>query len=325
MSKVTIHRKVPGLLKDWVCIIDPTVPMPYFYNETTNESKWEFPKDPKFINNSKNKITTEEQKNQLVKLLLQRKEFVEQSTRSSATSNEATATTTATSNVPVVGRNLFKDLTKDTSLEPIPNSPEAPPLITSLPSQPPQPSEIPIFSSNELLDKKRSQSNHPLQVARVKLHSNLINDEEYKHIVQTHQMMEKEQRTIILEGELMKMGKRMGRFVKRWFVLYSDLQLHSCRAFEHRLKPTSVIDLSKCIVLPVDLSSEKKSSHCLEITEIHSDLKHVLAAPTVSIQIKWLEAMLNVKQKTLGMGRLNVIKANAALKQIKRKARMPSM
>jgi hypothetical protein len=160
----------------------------------------------------------------------------------------------------------------------------------------------------------------------VKLHSNLISDQEYAHIVKTHQMMvQEEEKTIILEGELMKMGKRFGRFVTRWFVLHSDQTLSSCHDADHRHEPTSSIDLSKCIVMPVDLSSDKDEPQCIEITEIHGDASYVLAAATGATQVLWLETMLNIKTKTQGMGRLNVVKANAALKHIKRKLKMPSM
>ena len=76
---------------------------------------------------------------------------------------------------------------------------------------------------------------------------------------------------------------------------------------------------------PVDLSSDKDEPHCIEITEIHGDASYVLAAATGATQVLWLETMLNIKTKTQGMGRLNVVKANAALKHIKRKLKMPSM
>ena len=170
----------------------------------------------------------------------------------------------------------------------------------------------------------RNSNAHPLHVARTKLHSSTISDEEYAHIVKTHKLMASEQQTVIVEGELMKMGKRTGRFVRRWFVLHSDQELFSCRSDNpvDRYQPSSIIDLAKYICMPTAVGSHL---HCIELTEIHGDSKTVLAAPSVDVQVLWLEAMLQTKTQTYGMGRLSVVKANAALKSIKRKARMPSM
>ena len=284
-----------GLLKGWVCILDPTISMPYFYNKQEQRTTWTIPYDPNYHNNTT--PASAQQVSNLVTLLNNRKQRIEQTQQ-----NDTTATATTQKNQPKQPKQTEKTQIIETSI-----------------SSKTRPAQIPKQIPKQIPTK------HPLHVARTKLHSNTITNEEYSQIVQQHQKMEKETRTIVLQGELMKMGKRLGRFVKRWFVLHSDQQFCSCHSSNHRYKPTSMLDLSKYMCMPVDLFVEKGQQFCIELTEIQGTNNTILAAPSIDVQVQWLEAMLQTKTQTMGLGRLNVIKANAALKTIKRRHKMPSM
>ena len=295
---MTHLHQPPGLLSGWVCVITPTTPMPYFYNSKLNKTTWKIPHDPDYCHVREVQPATTLQKQKLSTLLNKRKQRI-----------------------------INTSIQKETNADPSYSSKEETKKVGGIISRVEEEEVTNVTKGME--HGKRPERirihHHPLHVARTKLHKESITDEEYSHIVKTHQMMESEQRTVVMEGELMKMGKRMGRFVTRWFVLHSDQQLSSCRSSNHRYAPTSVINLSKCICMPVDLLAEKGQSHCIEITEMHGNSTSIIAAPNVETQVAWLEAMLSTKTKTLGLGRLNVIKANAALKGIKRRAKMPSM
>ena len=105
---------------------------------------------------------------------------------------------------------------------------------------------------------------------------------------------------------------------KGYFVNFSYSKKNFFKIIEKK-----TIDLSKCTCMPLDGVSGQP--HCIEMTEMHGDTETILAAPTAEIQVAWLEAMLSTKTKTMGLGRLNVIKCAAALKNVKRRAKMPSM
>jgi hypothetical protein len=283
--------------------------MPYFYN-TTLRTTWKIPHDPSYLERT-HSPASDEQKQRLVTLLTNRRKAIERE----ASERRAVAADSDSKKMSA-GVKETEPATSRT-LEKFPKS--------SHPNVPDRPTQLEDMDGLIKVARPSFQdhSKHPLHIARTKLNSDIISDDEYSQIVRTHKMMEKEQRTVVLEGELKKKGQRLGIFVKRWFVLHSDHMLSSCRSSHYSDSPTTVIDLSKCTCMPLDGVSGQP--HCIEITEMHGDTQTILAAPTVEAQVSWLEAMLTTKSKTMGMGRLNVIKCAAALKNVKRRAKMPSM
>ena len=291
----------PGLLDGWICVLDSSVPMPYFYNASTLRTTWKIPHDPSYLERTNNQASGEESPSEeetlrLVTLLTNRKRILDDEKDTTTAETKTTSSTTINSRT----------------------------LKASHPDQPDRPIRIEDRNQqSSVATSFQDNSKHPLHIARTKLNTDVITDAEYLKIVQTHKEMEREQRSIVLEGELKKKGQRLGRFVKRWFVLHSDHMLSSCRSSNHVDSPTTIIDLSKCTCMPLDGVSGQP--HCIEMTEMHGDTETILAAPTAEIQVAWLEAMLSTKTKTMGLGRLNVIKCAAALKNVKRRAKMPSM
>ena len=163
------------------------------------------------------------------------------------------------------------------------------------------------------------RSEHPLIVMRRKLDAGIITEAEFDQMAEMHMMMQGAQRTVVREGEMYKLGRRLGGWKIRWFVLYSDMQFCSCRSEAQRDAPTSTYDLSKCLCMPHDdPGAVDPYKRGIKLTGLNDDTSLVVAAQDLDDQIDWLTCMLTVKQTGSSGGRMNQIKAQAELRRLRR-------
>lgn len=125
--------------------------------------------------------------------------------------------------------------------------------------------------------------------------------------------------SVVRRGYLSKMGRRTGTWVRRWFVLYSDLRLHSCSAKEKEGEPTKVVDLGNCLFSPLPNGSRGKQ-YCFKLVPLEDQRQQstselVLAAHDQDSLEAWVISILRLKSgPTRGTGgAMSRAKAQASL------------
>ena len=80
----------------------------------------------------------------------------------------------------------------------------------------------------------------------------------------------------VKRGALHKLGRRTGTWVRRWFVLYDDLSLHSCYTAAKEGAPGRVVDTGDCLFAPVP-GGTRGRRHCFRLFRVSG--RRVAATP----------------------------------------------